>query len=132
MPRGKSCLVTNWSADELDRIGRAEELEISSQRADGTSRPFVTIWAVRAGDEVYVRSAHGTDNPWYRRALVTRLGRISAGGVERDVSFVVAGAEGQAEIDAAYHAKYDRFGAQYVAPVVSDESHAATLRIDPR
>ena len=61
--------MSAWNGDELDRVGRAEELAISSQRANGTDRPFVTIWVVRAGDHIYVRSAYGTGNPWYRRAL---------------------------------------------------------------
>src|SRR5690242_13278162 len=45
-----------WSADELERIGAAEELQLASRRPDGSLRPFVTIWVVRAGDDVYVRS----------------------------------------------------------------------------
>jgi hypothetical protein len=124
--------MASWTADELDRIGRAEELQISSERPDGTFRPFVIIWAVRVGDDIYVRSAHGIDNPWYRRALVTHLGRISSGGVEREVSFADAGPEIEQAIDAAYHAKYVGDNAQYVPSVVGEDSHAATLRLTPR
>ena len=51
--------MTAWTADELDRIGRADELRIASRRADGSLRPYVTIWTVRSGDDIYVRSAHG-------------------------------------------------------------------------
>ena len=32
----------------------------------------MTMWVVRAGDELYVRSAYGPNNPWYRRATETR------------------------------------------------------------
>ena len=70
-----------WSAEELRRVGAAEELQIASRRDDGTLRPFVTIWVVRVGDEIFVRSAHGTDNPWFRRANSSGIGRIRAGGV---------------------------------------------------
>ena len=49
----------------------AEELGLASRRADGTLRGFVTMWVVRVGDDVYVRSAHGPDNPWYRRAIAS-------------------------------------------------------------
>ena len=77
--------MTAWSADELDRIGRADELRIASHRPDGSLRPYVTIWTVRSGDDIYVRSAHGWDNPWFQRALHAGEGRIQAGGVERDV-----------------------------------------------
>jgi hypothetical protein len=59
----------SWNASELAAVGAAEELQIASYRTDGSLRPYVTIWVVRAGDELYVRSAYGVDNPWYRRAL---------------------------------------------------------------
>ena len=35
--------MSTWTSDELDRIGRAEELEIASVRRDGTQRKPVTI-----------------------------------------------------------------------------------------
>ena len=30
--------AASWTADELDRVGQAEELEIAPQRRDGSSR----------------------------------------------------------------------------------------------
>ena len=60
--------MTTWTTEELDRIGGAEELQIASRRSDGSLRPFVTIWVVRVGDDVFVRSAYGPGNPWFRRA----------------------------------------------------------------
>ncbi len=45
-----------WTDEELDRIGNAQELEIAALRADGTLRGPVTIWVVREGDDLYVRS----------------------------------------------------------------------------
>jgi hypothetical protein len=124
--------MTAWTTDELDRIGRAEELQVASVRPDGTLRPFVTIWTVRVGAEVYVRSAYGRDNPWYRRALASGVGRIRAGGVERDVSFAGAEAGVHDAIDAAYHAKYDRYGPAIVGTVVGDHAHDVTIRLLPR
>ena len=50
-----------WTAEELDRIGAAEELEIITARADGTPRRPVPIWVVRVGDELYARSYRGAD-----------------------------------------------------------------------
>ena len=41
-------MAAAWSAEELERIGRAEELEIATKRADGTLRRWVPIWVVRA------------------------------------------------------------------------------------
>src|SRR3712207_8294259 len=66
--RGEFTMPT-WTPDELSRIGGAEELQIASLRPDGTLRRYVTIWVVRVGDDLYVRSAYGKDNPWFRRAM---------------------------------------------------------------
>jgi len=123
--------MSGWDEDELARIGRATELQISSRRADGTLRGYVTIWAVRSGDELYVRSAYGYDNPWFQRALRSGNGRIRAGGVERDVAFEVPGPEVADAVTAAYHAKYDRYGQAIVGTVVSAEAVRSTLRLLP-
>jgi hypothetical protein len=124
--------MTNWTDDELRRVGGATELELASARADGTFRPPVTMWVVRAGDELYVRSAYGPENPWYRRAMASGRGRIRAGGVEREVTFADAAPDAQAAIDAAYHAKYDHYGPRIVATVVGPDAEAVTVRLVPR
>jgi len=124
--------VSGWGAGELDRVGREDEVGVASRRADGTLRGFVTIWAVRVGNDVYVRSAYGNDNPWFRRALASGEGRVRAGGTERDVAFEVAGPETVAVVTAAYHAKYDRYGRKIVGTVVSTEAERSTLRLVPR
>lgn len=124
--------MTAWTADELRRIAGAQEVQISSRRPGGSLRPFVTIWGVGHGDDVYVRSAHGYDNPWFQRALRSGEGRIRAGGVERDVTFEVPGPEVANAITAAYHAKYDRYGPSIVGTVVSPEAARSTLRVVPR
>jgi len=120
----------SWTADELEKIGNADELQLASRRPDGSLRPFVTIWVVRAGDDIYVRSAYGYDNPWFQRALKAGKGRIQAGGVERDVSFEEH-PEADAAVDAAFHAKYDRYGRAMVGTVVSPEAVRSTLRVRP-
>lgn len=124
--------MTNWTTDELRKIGNATELRIASLRKDGTVRPYVTIWVVRAGDDIYVRSAYGTDNPWYRRAKTSGEGRINAGGLERDVTFTEADNGVHADIDSAYHAKYDRYGPAIVGTVVGEKAALGTLRVVPR
>ncbi len=123
--------MTTWTTDELETIGDADELGISSRRADGTLRPYITIWMVRVGDELYIRSAHGVDNPWYRRAIASGEGSIRSAGIEKDVTFGDAAPHLHADIDAAYHAKYDRYGARVVNPVVGVHSYAATIRLVP-
>ncbi len=116
-----------WTEEELGRIGEAELLELASQRKDGTLRRYVTMWVVRVADDLYVRSAYGPDNPWYRRAVASGTGRIRAGGIERDVTF--ADASAHANIDAAYHAKYDRYGPRIVSTVVGPDAHNVTIRL---
>jgi hypothetical protein len=125
--------VTTWSDDDLHRIGGADELQISSRRADGTLRPYVTIWVVRAGDDLYVRSAYGAGNGWFRRVKASGTGRIRAGGVERDVTFVEVEAEpvANAAIDRAYHDKYDRYGPAIVGSVVGAAVADLTIRLLP-
>ncbi len=125
----KAMSMTSWNEAELAMIGQTEELRISSRRRDGTVRPYVTIWVVRVGDDLYVRSAYGADNPWFVRAKASRAGRIRASGIERDVTFEDAPPGGHAAIDAAYHAKYDRHGPRIVGTVVGSHVASLTLRL---
>ena len=85
--------MSGWSEEELARIGRTDEIRVASRRPDGTLRGFVTIWSVRVGDGLYVRSAHGPDNPWFQRALKSGRGRVRGSGAERDVVFEAPGPE---------------------------------------
>lgn len=123
--------MSAWTEDELERVGDAEELEVASYRADGSLRPYVTIWVVRSGDDLFVRSAYGPDNGWFRRARASRTGRIRAGGVERDVAFVDAEPGDHEALDTAYREKYHRHPANVVATVVGPSAAETTLRLAP-
>lgn len=90
------------------------------------------IWHVRVGDAIYVRSAHGPDNGWFRRAKAAGVGRISSGGVEKGVRFEPADPGTADDVDATYHAKYDRFGPGPVGAVTGPEARETTLRLVPR
>ncbi len=80
--------MATWTSDELNKIGKAEELQIASLRKDGTLRKWVIIWVVRVGGDLYVRSANGPTGSWFRSAQAHRAGLIRAGGVEKGVVFV--------------------------------------------
>ena len=123
--------MTAWTTDELGRIGDAEELTLASARRDGTLRNPVTMWVVRDGDDLYVRSVNGRDSSWFRGALSRHEARIRAGGVEKDVSLVETDAA-NGEVDAAYHAKYDRRYPSIVPSIVAPKPRAATLKLVPR
>jgi len=51
--------VTQWTSDQLDKFGSAEEVQVASIRRDGKLGKPVTIWIVRHGDDLYVRSVRG-------------------------------------------------------------------------
>ena len=51
--------MTAWTGVELTKIGTAEELNLASMRRDDTLRKPVTMWVVRQGDRLYVRSVNG-------------------------------------------------------------------------
>jgi hypothetical protein len=124
--------MTTWTREEIDKIGKTEELQITSMRRDGTARKLVTIWVVCVGDELYVRSVNGRASGWFRGVQVQHEGRISAGGVEQEVTFRDADPSLNDAIDAAYRDKYRRYASRIVDSIVSPEARSATLRLLPR
>ena len=131
--RSRGPAMSEWTSDELSKIETAEELKIESVRGDGTLRRPVTIWVVRDGGHLYVRSVNGRSGAWFRGTQTRHQGRIRAGGVAKDVSFVsISPSEEVGEkIDAAYRAKYRRYPASIVNTVLSAEARAATLELVP-
>ena len=125
--------MANWTRDELDTIGKADELQIVTVRGDGTKRKPVTIWVVRVGDDLYVRSGYGDRAAWYRGTQSRRDGQITAGGVAKDVRFEEAADPALNDgIDAAYRSKYLHHGAQWVDPMVAAEARSTTIKLVPR
>ena len=100
-----------WTSDELDRIADSEELELAPARADGSLRKPVTVWVVRDGDDLYVRSAYGPGSRWYKGVQERHEGRVSAGGVEKDVRFAEPDGDVNDAVDDAYRTKYRRYDA---------------------
>jgi len=124
--------MANWTRNELDRIGNAEELEIVTVRPDGTRRKPVTIWVVRVGDDLFIRSGYGDRAAWYRGARARREGHVSAGGVDKDVVFVEADPAVNDRIDAVYLSKYRRHEARWLDPMVAPDAQATTIKVVPR
>ena len=124
--------MITWTSDELTKIGQADELELASLRGDGTQRAPVTMWVVRDGNDLYVRSMHGRSGAWFRGTQTRHEGHIRAGGVDRDVRFNDADPTVNDRIDTAYRSKYSRYGANIVGSVVNPESRASTIKLVPR
>ena len=124
--------MTAWRDDELEKIGAADELQLASTRPDGSLRKPVTIWVVRLGDDLYVRSVNGRTSHWFRGTEDRHEGHVRAGGVEKDVLFQEADDEVNDEIEAAYRTKYGHYGASYVDPMFTPEARGATLELVPR
>ena len=124
--------MATWTSDELTRIGSAEELEIAPRRADGSLARPRTIWVVRHGDDLYVRSVNGRTSAWFRGTQARREGHIQASGVSKDVSFADPGDDIGDDLDAAYRDKYHRYAASIVGSVLSTQARAATLKLVPR
>jgi hypothetical protein len=123
--------MTAWGSDELSRIEGADELDLASVRRDGTLRNPVTIWVVRHGDDLYVRSVNGRTGAWFRGAQDRHEARMHVGDVEKDVLLVETD-DVNDEIDAAYRTKYRRYAPGIVDTVITQEARAATLKLVPR
>jgi hypothetical protein len=124
--------MAGWTGDELARIENDDELKIASYRKDGTLRPYRIIWAVQVGQDLYVRSVNGRDATWFRGTRTRHEGRVQAGGVEKDATFVdIDDPDLNEQIDAAYRTKYRRYAKSIIDHITSPQARAATLRLVP-
>ena len=123
--------MSAWSSDELEEIGAADELELTTFRSNGMPRKPVTIWVVRNDDSLFIRSWRGRNAAWFRNAQARRAGHIHARGIDTDVEFVNADQHMNDTIDTAYRAKYTPIAPSYVEPMVSSQARATTLQLVP-
>jgi hypothetical protein len=123
-------MPNQWNTNELDLISATDELAVAPRRADGSQPTYTTIWVVRVGDDLYVRSYRGPAGRWYRAARRSKEGRIRAGSLERDVDFEPSAESAEPTVDDAYRAKYGR--SSYVEAMTSAEAVSTTLRLVPR
>jgi hypothetical protein len=125
--------MTSWTRNDLERIGAADELLLVHFKKDGTHRKPVTIWVVRVDDDLYVRAYRGHETAWFRHIQQRHEGRIGAGGVTKDVTFVDVNNDEvlNNKIDAAYQSKYQRYSATYVDPMIAPQARATTLKLVP-
>ena len=123
--------MTAWSEDELRKIAGGDDLHISPFREDGVTYGTPTwIWSVAVGDALYVRAYNGQKSRWYRAAVRQKAGRITAAGMQKEVTFDPVDGPINDRIDAAYRAKYE--GSPYLKDMVGARARSATVRITPR
>ena len=126
--------MSAWSQDDLGRLGAAGEVEVSSVRRDGSLSPTRTVWIVRVGDQLYLRSVNGPDGAWYRLTRAFHQGRIKASGVVRDLTWVDVDAAEQPDVDPAVDAEYARKyqgATSAIAHITSPLARATTMRVEP-
>ena len=124
--------MMRWTSEQLDKVGGAEEVRIASVGRDGTLSKPVTVWVVRHGDDLYVRSVRGKKAHWFRGTQERHEGRVRAGGVQHDIAFVDADDAVDDEVDAAYRAKYRRYAGSILNSVLTAEARSTTIKLAPR
>jgi hypothetical protein len=122
--------MNTWTNDQLDALGRADEIAIAPRRTDGRLGRPRPIWIVRLGDDLYIRSYTGPAGSWFRTVRQSGRATINAAGEHReDVSVAEATDVDRAAVDAAYRTKYGR--SSYVDAMVTDTAADTTLRFIP-
>jgi|SRR5882757_8730668 hypothetical protein len=125
--------MTTWTTDELTTISAEDELQIAPQRGDGTLTRPRTVWVVRHGDALYVRSVNGRTSAWFRSTQARHQGHILSGGVEKDVTFEDIDGDGDVndQIDAAYRSKYHGYPKGTIDTIITPQARSSTLKLQP-
>lgn len=123
--------MNGWSKEDLQKIGKADDLHISPFREDGATYGTPTwIWSVVVDDCPYVRGYNGQQSRWYQAAIKQKAGRITTAGMTREVLFEAVQGAVNDRIDDAYREKYKR--SPYLEPMISERARSATVKITRR
>jgi hypothetical protein len=119
-----------FTADELQKIDKADDLHIAPFREDGKTYGTPTwIWEVVVNDNLYVRAYSGVNSRWYKSALQQKAGRIIAAGMTKEVTFEPVQGDINKLVDEAYKKKYS--SSPYLAHMISNPARTATVKIIP-
>jgi hypothetical protein len=119
----------SFTADDLERLARADEIEIETQAPDSPPHRTV-IWIVVEGDEVFVRSVRGRAGRWYREAMANPAVAIHVDGRRLPATAIPATDPDSLErTSTALRTKYDRVPG--LRPMLKPEVLDATLRLEP-
>ncbi len=123
--------MTAWSKAEFSRIADSDDLHVSPFREDGVTCGTPTwIWSVVVDGALYVRAYSGRSSRWYRAAVKQKAGRITVGGLTKEVSFEPVDGAVQDRIDDAYRAKYRE--SPYLGAMIGARARSATVKVMPR
>lgn len=120
--------MTNFDSATLHELHEAEEVAIRTDKHPGTA---VTIWAVVADDEVFVRSVRGPQGRWYKDLAAGGPATLEFGGRRLPVQAIPAPDAGAVErASREYLRKYRT--SPYAPSIVRPDVLPTTLRLEPR
>lgn len=122
----------HFEADTRNRLAQTPEIQIETRRpgADATAHR-TTIWVVVEGEDVYIRSWHGTGGRWYQEIKANPVAAIYIDGQRIPVRAVPVTDDATiARVSEAYRQKY--CNDPFMPSMVRDEILPTTLRLEPR
>jgi hypothetical protein len=120
--------MTNFDADILRELRDRQEIAIRTGRHPANP---VTIWAVVADDELFVRSVRGDKGRWYRDLAGGGPATLEVAGRELAVQAIPATDAAAADrASREYLRKYRT--SPYAESMVRPDVLATTLRLEPR
>src|SRR4051812_40339846 len=122
--------MNTWNAQQARDLASPDEVQVATRRTNGSLRRPTTIWVVGDAAQVFIRSTNGRDAAWFRGAITTGTGQLTAGGTPHDVRFTEVTGADLARVDAAYRTKYGRY-ASIVDHLQQPGPRAATLQVHP-
>ena len=118
--------MPTWSTDVLGAVDGARRVRVSLDsghaRSASESGPVV-----RSGRDLYVRTAGGPDDAWFREAVARRRGRLPLVDGVQEVALMAAGPEVHAALDDVYRETFGRCAPATTA-LLTDAAAATTLR----
>ncbi len=120
--------MEQFSADTLNALRDQQEITIRTSKHPAST---VTIWAVVADDEVFVRSVRGPRGRWYRDLAKGGPATLEVGGHDVPVQAIPAADPAAVERASREYLKKYRTS-PYAESMVRPETLPTTLRLEPR
>jgi hypothetical protein len=119
----------SFASDDLERLDRAEEIDIETQAPDGPVHR-TTIWIVVDGNDAFIRSVRGRAGRWFREAAANPAVSIAVEGRRLAATAIPATDPDSIErVNAALTRKYVNIPGY--RPMLKAEIFDTTLRLEP-